>query len=81
MCYWLVVDMWWGDLIYIYILVKVFGIEYYFVNVFGFIFDEVIVFNLIKVDLVGNIFSDMFYFINLVGFIIYSVIYEVCYDV
>lgn len=73
--------MCWGDFIYIYILVKVLGIDYYLVNVFGLIFDEVIVFNLVKVDLVGNILDDMFYGINLVGFIIYSVIYEVCYDV
>lgn len=64
-----------------YILVKVLGIDYYLVNVFGLMFDEVIVFNLVKVDLEGNIFDDIFYGINFVGFIIYSVVYEVCYDV
>lgn len=80
-CYCLVEYFCWGDLIYIYLLVCLLGMDYYLVNVFGLSFDEVIVLNFVKVDLVGNIFDDMLFKINLVGFMIYSVIYEVCDDV
>lgn len=71
----------WDDLIFIYILVKVLGIEDFLINLFGLMFYEIIVFSLVKVDVSGKKLMDSFYEINLVGYIIYSVVYEVCYDV
>lgn len=72
----------WDDFVFIYIFVCVFGLEYYFlINLYGMMFDEIMVLLLVKVDFDGCKVFELLYEINLVGFMIYSVVYVVCDDV
>jgi len=69
----------WDDLIYSHASVKIPDTNYYLINNFSLIFDEIKASNLIKVDLEGNIIGEGK--INPAGFLIHSAIYSARPDV
>lgn len=85
--YCLVVFNGWDDFVYIYLLVIVLGeLDYFLINVFGLVFDEIIVFNFVKINGCGQFVGDWFdvvmcLFVNVMGFVLYVVVYVVWFDV
>jgi ribulose-5-phosphate 4-epimerase/fuculose-1-phosphate aldolase len=74
-CYRLAAHYGWTDQVFTHISARVPGTEYYLLNPFGYMFDEVCASNLVKVDLDGNIVDPGPYHIHHAGFIIHSAIH------
>jgi ribulose-5-phosphate 4-epimerase/fuculose-1-phosphate aldolase len=80
-CYRLVAHYGWTDLIYNHISARVPGTEYYLLNPFGLLFDEISASSLVKVDLDGNIIDPTPYKIHAAGYIIHSAVHAARPDV
>jgi ribulose-5-phosphate 4-epimerase/fuculose-1-phosphate aldolase len=74
-CYRLAAHYGWTDLVFTHISARVPGTEYYLLNPFGYMFDEVTASMLVKVDLDGNIVDPGEHRIHRAGFVIHSAIH------
>lgn len=69
----------WDDLIYTHISCRIPGTEYFLINQYGMLFDEVTASNLVKVDLAGNVIGQGS--INPAGYVIHSAVHEARPDI
>ena len=66
----------WDDLVFTHISARVPGDENYFLlNPYGLLFEEIKASDLVKIDLNGNIVSETEYFVNAAGFTIHSAVH------
>lgn len=81
-CYRLIAVYGWDDLIFTHISARVPGSkEYFLINAYGMLFDEITASNLVKVDLDGNKIMESPHPVNPAGFTIHSAIHEARTDV
>ena len=81
-CYRIFDYMGWSEMIYNHITVKVPGDEHHFlINPYGLHYKEVTAFNLVKVDIEGNIVEDTEYRVNPAGIVIHTAIHAARPDV
>ena len=81
-CYRLIAMHGWDDLIFTHISARVPGPdEYFLINAYGLLFEEMTASSLLKVDLQGNKVIDSPYPVNPAGFIIHSAVHEARSDV
>lgn len=69
----------WDDLIYTHISAKLPNTEYFLINKFGLLFNEITASNLVKVDINGNVISGGS--INPAGFLVHSAVHQARPDV
>jgi len=81
-CYRLIAMHGWDDLIFTHISARVPGPdEYFLINAYGLLFEEMTASSLLKVDLQGNKVIDSPYPVNPAGFTIHSAVHEARSDV
>ncbi len=74
-CYRLAAKLGWTDLIYTHISLQIPGTEYFLINQFGLLFEEITPENLVKIDLAGNVIAPVNARINLAGYMIHGAIH------
>lgn len=75
-CYRAVAMMGWDDLVFTHITAKIPGDGHHFlINPYGFMFEEITAWSLVKIDLAGNKLDDNPHPINPAGFVIHSAIH------
>ena len=81
-CYRLIAMHGWDDLIFTHISARVPGPdEYFLINAYGMLFEEMTASSLLKVDLQGNKVIDSPYPVNPAGFTIHSAVHEARSDI
>ncbi len=81
-CYRLIALYGWDDLVFTHVSARVPGPdEYFLINAYGLLFEEMSASTLVKVDLAGNKVLDSPYPINPAGFVIHSAVHEARHDV
>ena len=70
----------WDDLIFTHITVKIPNTEYFLINPYGMMFEEITASSLVKINLAGEKVIDSPYPINPAGFLIHSCIHAARHD-
>ena len=78
--YRLVAHFHWDDLVFTHVTAKIPGTEYFLINPYGLMFDEITASSLVKIDIEGKVLQDTPFPINPAGFTIHSAVHSARHD-